>query len=48
MPHRRRVVVEFDSPADVKTFYHSDAYQAVLPIRLNASNGSVCRLIGTE
>jgi uncharacterized protein (DUF1330 family) len=42
MPQRRRVIVEFDSPEAVKTFYYSDAYQAVLPIRLNASNGFVC------
>jgi uncharacterized protein (DUF1330 family) len=37
IPHRRRVIVEFDSPEAVKTFYFSDAYQAMLPIRLNAS-----------
>jgi uncharacterized protein (DUF1330 family) len=48
MPQRRRVIVEFDSPEAVKTFYHSDAYQAVLPIRLKASNGFVCLLTGTE
>lgn len=48
IPHRRRVIVEFDSPEAVKTFYHSDAYQAVLPIRLNASNGFVCLLTGVE
>src|ERR1700733_2565518 len=47
MPHRRRVIVEFDSPEAVRTFYASDAYQAVLPIRLNASNGFVCLLTGT-
>jgi uncharacterized protein (DUF1330 family) len=46
MPNRRRVIVEFDSPEAVETFYRSDAYQAVLPIRLNASNGFVCLLIG--
>ena len=48
IPHRRRVIVEFDSPEAVKTFYHSDAYQAVLPIRLNASNGFVCLMAGVE
>jgi uncharacterized protein (DUF1330 family) len=48
MPHRRRVIVEFDSPQAVKTFYHSDAYQAVRPIRLKASNGFVSLLIGME
>ena len=47
MPHRR-VIVEFDSPEAVKTFYYSDAYQAVRPIRLKASNGFVCLLIGME
>jgi uncharacterized protein (DUF1330 family) len=46
--HRRRVIVEFDSPQAVKTFYNSDAYQAVLPIRLNASNGFACLLTGME
>jgi uncharacterized protein (DUF1330 family) len=46
MPRRRRVIVEFDSPEAVETFYRSDAYQAVLPIRLNASNGFVCLLTG--
>jgi uncharacterized protein (DUF1330 family) len=46
MPNRRRVIVEFDSPEAVETFYRSDAYQAVLPIRLNASNGFVCLLTG--
>jgi uncharacterized protein (DUF1330 family) len=47
-PRRRRVIVEFESPEAVKTFYYSDAYQAVLPIRLNASKGFVCLLTGTE
>src|ERR1700722_8182477 len=47
MPSRRRwVIVEFDSPEAVETFYRSDGYQAVLPIRLNASNGFVCLLTG--
>jgi uncharacterized protein (DUF1330 family) len=48
VPRRRRVIVEFDSPEAVTTFYNSDAYQAVLPIRLNASNGFVCLLTGME
>jgi uncharacterized protein (DUF1330 family) len=48
LPHRRRVIVEFDSPEAVKTFYHSDAYQAVLPIRIKASKGFVCLLTGME
>jgi uncharacterized protein (DUF1330 family) len=48
VPHRRRVIVEFDSPEAVKNFYHSSAYQAVQPIRLRASKGFVCLLTGTE
>jgi uncharacterized protein (DUF1330 family) len=48
MPQLRRVIVEFDSPEAVKTFCYSDAYQAVQPIRLKASNGFVCLLTGTE
>ena len=48
IPQRRRVIVEFDSPEAVKTFYHSDAYQAVQPIRLKTSKGFVCLLTGTE
>src|ERR1700733_566154 len=47
-PQRRRVIVEFDNPEAVRTFYNSDAYQAVLPIRLNASNRFVCLLTGAE
>ena len=48
MPRRRFIIVEFDSPDAAKTFYSSDAYQAVQPIRLKASNGFVCLLIGME
>ena len=48
LPHRRRVIVEFDSSEAVKTFYYSDAYQAVQPIRLKTSKGFVCLLTGTE
>src|SRR5260370_3396406 len=48
LPHRRRVIVEFNSPEAVKAFYDSDAYQAVQPIRLKASKGFVCLLVGME
>jgi uncharacterized protein (DUF1330 family) len=49
MPQRRFVIVEFDSPEAAKAFYDADAYQAVLPLRLNASssNGFACLLTGT-
>ena len=50
MPQRRFIVVEFDSPDAVRTFYSSGAYQAVLPFRLNAStrDGFACLLTGVE
>ena len=50
LPQRRFVIVEFDSPPAVRRFYYSDAYQAVLPFRLNAStgNGFGCLLTGVE
>jgi uncharacterized protein (DUF1330 family) len=50
MPGRRFIIVEFDSPEAVRTFYDSDAYRAILPFRLNASssNGFACLLIGAE
>jgi uncharacterized protein (DUF1330 family) len=40
LPLRRRVIVEFDSPEAVKTFYYSDAYQAVKPIRPRPARAS--------
>src|ERR1700758_1397001 len=48
LPHRRRVIVEFNSPEAVKTFYYSNAYQAVRPIRLKASKGFVYLMTGME
>jgi uncharacterized protein (DUF1330 family) len=50
MPQRRFVIVEFDSPEAARTFYYSNAYQAVLPFRLNAStsNGFGCLLTGVQ
>jgi uncharacterized protein (DUF1330 family) len=48
MPQCRFIIVEFDSPEAAKEFYYSDAYRAVLPFQLNASNGFVCLLIGLE
>lgn len=50
MLQRRFVIVEFDSREAAKAFYAADAYQAVLPFRLNAStsNGFACLLIGVR
>jgi uncharacterized protein (DUF1330 family) len=38
-PLPRIVMLEFPSMADAKAWYHSDAYQKVLPLRLSASVG---------
>jgi uncharacterized protein (DUF1330 family) len=50
VPRRRFVIVEFDSPEAARTFHDCDAYQKVLPFRLNAStgNGFSCLLTGVE
>lgn len=37
MPYERVVVLEFPSREAAESWYHSDAYQAVLPIRLGAA-----------
>jgi len=46
MPQRRFVILEFDSPERASEFYHSAAYQAILPLRLGASRGFLCCLTG--
>jgi uncharacterized protein (DUF1330 family) len=50
MPQRRFIIVEFETPEAARTFYSSDAYQSVLPFRLNAStsDGFACLLTGVE
>ena len=41
MPQQRRfIIVEFDSPEAVRAFSYSDAYQAMLPIRLSVSTSN--------
>lgn len=37
----RLVVIAFDSAAQAKAFYHSDAYQEILPLRTKASRGTL-------
>jgi uncharacterized protein (DUF1330 family) len=37
MPYERIAVLEFPSRDAAEAWYHSDAYQAILPIRLAAS-----------
>jgi len=42
----RMVVLEFPSTERAKEFYHSPAYQEVLPLRLAASSGTVAIVEG--
>jgi uncharacterized protein (DUF1330 family) len=47
-PVRRMVVLEFDSPARAREWYHSRQYQEVLPLRLRASRGELFLVQGIE
>jgi uncharacterized protein (DUF1330 family) len=47
-PPKRLVIIEFDSPARVRAFYDSPAYQAILPHRLRSTKGHVLLLTGAE
>ncbi len=42
----RLVVLEFPDLATAKAWYHSDAYQAILPIRLGSATGSAVLVEG--
>ena len=43
---KRLVIIEFDSPEQVRAFYNSPAYQAILPHRLRSTHGHVLLLTG--
>ncbi|MGD9538761.1 MAG: DUF1330 domain-containing protein [Alphaproteobacteria bacterium] len=43
---KRVAVLEFPSMAAAKAWYNSPEYQEILPLRLNASNGSLIFLDG--
>jgi uncharacterized protein (DUF1330 family) len=45
---KRLVIIEFDSPEQVRAFYDSPAYQAILPFRLGSTKGHVLLLTGAE
>ena len=47
-PPKRLVIIELDSPAQVRAFYDSPAYQAILPHRLRSTKGHVLLLTGAE
>lgn len=40
-PHPRLVVIAFPSRADAEGWYHSPAYQALIPLRQKASTGNL-------
>jgi uncharacterized protein (DUF1330 family) len=45
---KRLVIIEFDSPEQVRSFYDSSAYQAILPHRLRSTRGHVLLLTGAD
>ena len=45
---RRLVVIGFDDVAAAKRFYHSDAYQAIVPLRRAASEGQLILVDGYD
>ena len=40
-PHRRLVIIEFPSRAAAEGWYHSEAYQAIIGLRLNSTVGNL-------
>jgi uncharacterized protein (DUF1330 family) len=45
---KRLVIIEFDTPEQVRAFYESPEYQAILPHRLRSTHGHVLLLTGAE
>lgn len=44
----RLVVIQFDSLEAARRFYHSPAYQKILPLRLKAAEGCVAIVPGVD
>ena len=40
-PHRRTVLIEFPSREAAEGWYRSDAYQAIIPLRQNSTDGTL-------
>ncbi|MGH7212969.1 MAG: DUF1330 domain-containing protein [Acetobacteraceae bacterium] len=47
-PTRRVVVLEFDSHARAKAWYHSTEYQQILPLRLRAGQADLFLVKGVD
>ncbi|HEY5598911.1 MAG TPA: DUF1330 domain-containing protein [Kiloniellales bacterium] len=47
-PASRLVIVAFDSVDQARRFYESPEYQEILPLRLNASRGTLAIVDGIE
>jgi uncharacterized protein (DUF1330 family) len=47
-PYSRAVVIEFPSREAAEGWYHSPAYQKLLPLRLRASRGNFIIVDGVE
>ena len=40
-PHPRLVIIEFPTLQAAEDWYHSDAYQKIIPLRLNSTSGNL-------
>jgi uncharacterized protein (DUF1330 family) len=47
-PYERTVIVEFPSRAMAEAWYHSPAYQQVLPLRLKSTSSNVVIVDGVD
>ena len=45
---KRLVIIEFDRPEQVRAFYDSAEYHAILPFRLRSTKGHVPLLTGAD
>jgi len=47
-PHERTVILEFPSREKAEAWYHSPAYQKILPLRLNAAHSQFIVVDGVD
>ena len=47
-PFERTVIIEFPSREKAEAFYRSDAYQQILPLRLESTTGNLVIIDGVD